>query len=341
MNERDLQRGQWLESSLGGRAARVEPASDDASFRRYFRVYANGTTRILMDAPPPQENCRDFVAVTALLQRAGINVPEVIAADLDRGFLLLTDLGDRLFLPALDDSSADALYGDALDCLVQMQARADASSLPAYDERRLREEMELFPEWFLCRHLGLAPGAAALDVLARSFGFLIGECLAQPRVFVHRDYHSRNLMVTAERNPGVLDYQDAVRGPLTYDLVSLLRDVYVAWPAVRVEGWLDGYRQRAARAGVIEDTDPATLRRWFDLSGLQRHLKVAGIFARLFHRDGKARYLADVPLTLHYLRSVASRYPELRALCSLLTELDVTARHLAACESLGLRGHGV
>lgn len=339
MSPRDSARKAWLRRALGGRSARVEPASEDASFRRYFRVHLDGTTRILMDAPPPQEDCRPFVQVTRLLADAGVNVPEIHVADLDHGFVLLSDLGSCLYLDALGESSADGLYGDALDTLVRFQARGDASSLPPYDATRLRDEMRLFPDWFLARHLGLTVDRAAAQVLTDGFEFLLRQCLAQPQVLVHRDYHSRNLMRVAERNPGVLDYQDAVRGPIAYDLVSLLRDVYVCWPEHRVADWVTGWQARAADAGLLEGVDADTVRRWFDLTGIQRHLKVAGIFARLWYRDAKHRYLADIPLTLDYLLAVAARHPELDDLTTLLTDLDVRARNRAATATLaGVRG---
>jgi len=340
MEPRDKQRDEWLAAVLGGSAARVEPTSGDASFRRYFRVHAAGGSHILMDAPPPREDCRPFVQVTALLAAAGVHVPRILAADVEQGFLLLSDLGDRLYLYSLDAARADALYGDAIDTLVTMQRHADASALPPYDAARLRDEMRLFPDWFLRRHLGLDTGGRTGAVLDAVFDALIAEALGQPRAFVHRDYHSRNLMHTARDNPGVLDYQDAVAGPVSYDLVSLLRDVYVRWPAARVDDWVAVYFERASAAGLLGDAGVVQFRRWFDLMGAQRHLKVAGIFARLWYRDGKDRYLPDIALTLDYLLEVSARYPELADLSALLAELDVRGRHAGALAALPRGGAG-
>jgi aminoglycoside/choline kinase family phosphotransferase len=331
---RDSEREDWLASVLPGQPHRVKSASGDASFRRYFRVYTSGVSRILMDAPPPREDCRPFVRVTKLLSVAGVNVPEIFAANVERGFLLLSDMGDRLYLDALDDDSADALYGDALDTLVRLQSRGDASTVPHYDEPRLRDEMRLFVDWFLTRHLGLAVSPAATDVLQRAFSFLAGTCTEQPQVLVHRDYHSRNLMVVTDHNPGVLDYQDAVRGPATYDLVSLLRDVYLRWPQTRVDAWIEAWHRRAADAALLKGAGLDTATRWFDLTGVQRHLKVAGIFARLWYRDGKSRYLGDIPLTLEYLLAASSRHPELAGLATLLGDLDVVWRNEQATATL-------
>jgi len=341
VNGRDHQRDAWLAHILRGRPVRVTAASGDASFRRYFRVHLDGgATRILMDAPPPQEDCRAFVHVTAVLAAAGVHVPRIFEADLGRGFLLLSDLGDRLYLDVLDDASADALYGDALDALVRLQARGDAGAVPPYDAARLRAELELFPDWFLRRHLGITLPAPAARVLEGAFERLIAACLEQPAVLVHRDYHSRNLMHVPGANPGVLDYQDAVRGPVTYDLVSLLRDVYLRWPQARVAGWVADWQRRARDAGVLaRGSDGERIERWFDLTGVQRHLKVAGIFARLWYRDGKDRYLADLPLALDYLLAASARQRELAPLAALLADLDVAATSAAATASLR-RGAG-
>ncbi len=324
----------WLAGQLGGEDFVLAPASSDASFRRYFRVTTSSQSWIVMDAPPEFEDCRPFVRVAALLQAAGVRVPEVRRADFERGLLLLDDLGREPYLQRLHDGEAAALYEDALQTLVRMQRDADASTLAAYDETLLRREMELFPDWLLARHLGRPAGADERAVLERSFDFLIEAACAQPQVFVHRDYHSRNLMVLAERNPGVLDFQDAVRGPLTYDLVSLLRDAYVRWPASQVAAWLSRYHGIACEAGLPLPASPAQLRRDFDLIGVQRHLKVAGIFARLFHRDGKPGYLADIPLVLDYLLEVAAHYRELAPLVALCERRGLKAAVLAANRSV-------
>ena len=320
----------WLTERLGREDFGLAPASADASFRRYFRVTAPGESWIVMDAPPEHEDCRPFVHVAGLLQSAGVRVPQVRHADLELGLLLLDDLGNLPYLPRLLAGDADVLYEDALQTLVRMQRHAAADGLPAYDEAMLLREMELFPDWLLARHLGADADAAERAVLERSFAFLTEQAAAQAEVFVHRDYHSRNLMVLAERNPGVIDFQDAVRGPLSYDLVSLLRDAYVRWPEQRVQAWLARYHAIALDAGLPVPGSLGMLRRDFDLMGVQRHLKVAGIFARLYHRDGKPGYLADIPLVLDYLLDIAARYPELEALVALCERRDLRTAVLDA-----------
>ena len=319
-SERDASLRDWVEAAAGVRG-RLEPLAGDASFRRYLRLRTVHGTFVVMDAPPDREDSRPFVHVAGLLRAAGVNVPEVHAVDLDRGFLLLGDLGSVSYLDRLDAANAPALYRDALAALVRMQRGVPADAVPPYDEARLAAELELFPEWFLGGHLGRPPSRAERRVLDDAFALLIDAALAQPRVFVHRDYHSRNLMVHA-RNPGVLDFQDAVAGPLTYDPVSLFRDAYISWPAARVYEWLDEYAGLAAEAGLVSadlpmDTVRTRLRQDFDLMGVQRHIKVAGIFARLWHRDRKAAYLGDVPLVLGYLLDVVARYPALEPLAGL------------------------
>ena len=322
-DERMISLRRWLERELGATGFTLEPASGDASFRRYFRVVHDGRTRIAMDAPPGREDIAPFERVAGLLAALGLHAPAVLARDEEAGFLLLEDLGSRTYLDALSDGAdAGPLYADALAALAQMQSMpADlAGGLPAYDHPLLMREMHLFVDWLCGRHLGLALGDADSAALEASFACLADAALAQPRVFVHRDYHSRNLMVCASRNPGILDFQDAVHGPVTYDLVSLLRDCYVAWPAERVRAWTLDYRRRAAGRGIAVGRDEAEYLGWFDLMGVQRHLKAAGIFARLCHRDGKAGYLADVPRTLGYVVEVAPGYPELELLAGLIGE---------------------
>ncbi len=312
---------------LGTRGFRVAPASADASFRRYFRLTfdapASGgdATLIAMDAPPPMENCAPFVHVASLLAGAGINAPRVRAANMARGFLLLTDLGDRTYLDALDAASAPALYSDAIDALVRWQRATRAGELPPYDEALLARELALFPDWYVARHLGVTLSAAQSAALADVFRALLDNNLAQPRVYVHRDYHSRNLMVCPD-NPGVLDFQDAVEGPITYDLVSLLRDAYVAWDEERELDWAIRCWERSRRAGLPVHPDFGEFWRDFEWMGVQRQLKVLGIFARLCHRDGKDRYLADMPRVMRYLRRTAERYRALGPLLALLDELD-------------------
>jgi aminoglycoside/choline kinase family phosphotransferase len=306
----------WLEKELNFSEYNLMPASADASFRRYFRISREGESWIVMDAPPEKEDSRPFIAVAKLFLDSGLNVPEVIDADLEQGYLLLSDLGSRPYLDALDESSVERLYGDALGALVAIQTcHPEPGSLPPYDRTLLLAEQELFREWLLGRHLGLNLTTVQSAMCDNVFERLTGNALEQPQVCVHRDYHSRNLMVTAHNNPGILDFQDAVTGAVTYDLVSLLRDCYIAWPRERVEDWVLGYQELALQSGILrmEHEDPAQFLRWFDLMGMQRHLKAAGIFARLYHRDGKPGYLADIPRTLGYVTEVAGRYDELAA----------------------------
>lgn len=315
-DERLEQIGIWLRGELGFGLVRLEPASSDASFRRYFRAWrADGATRVVMDAPPGKEDVGPFLKVAALLAGCGVHVPEVEAADVGRGFVLLEDLGSVLYLGRLragDDP--EPLYADALAALRQMQlAGGAAAQLAPYDRVALEREMALMPEWFCERHLQLHLQPEDRAVLEASFELLTHEALAQPRVFVHRDYHSRNLLLLGERNPGIVDFQDALAGPVTYDLVSLLKDCYIDWPRERVERWVGDYRARLAAAGGPAAQSAAQFLRWFDLIGLQRHIKVLGIFARLWWRDGKSGYLTDLPRTLRYVVDAAGRYPELHA----------------------------
>jgi len=321
----------WV-AGISGESADVAPASADASFRRYFRVTIRGESRIVMDAPPDKEDTGPFIRVAEMLGAIGVNAPHILDRDLDAGLLLLTDLGSRTYLKDLElGRNVDALYVDAMEALVRIQAggRQYGPQLPPYDEALLLREMQLFPDWFLERHLGLTLPGAEAAVLKDGFALLVEEALGQPRTFVHRDYHSRNLMVATEakygRNPGILDFQDAVYGPITYDLVSLLRDCYVAWPSERVSGWVEQYRHVARDAGLDVGRDSTTFNRWFDWMGVQRHLKAIGIFARLWHRDGKSGYLGDIPRTLGYVLDVASRYPELASLHGLLESRVVPA----------------
>jgi aminoglycoside/choline kinase family phosphotransferase len=301
---------QWLARTRPDATGALAPVAGDASSRRYFRVATDdGASLVAMDAPPPAEDVGPFVDIGRRLAAAGVHVPAILAADHEQGLLLLDDLGTALYLDHLDGDRAEWLYGDALTALVRMQTRTSVDGLPAYDAARLDAEMALFPTWWLAQHLGLDL-AAARAALAPTRAALVAAALEQPRVFVHRDYHSRNLMVTADRNPGVLDFQDAVSGPVTYDLVSLLRDCYIAWPQDRVAAWLEQYRQQVRAAGLALPGGD-TLQRWFDLMGVQRHLKAIGIFARLWHRDGKARYLADIPRTWYYIERLFGRYAEL------------------------------
>ncbi len=312
----------WVGDALPGRGE-LTPASVDASFRRYFRVQTDDGTCIAVDAPPEREDCGRYVRVARAFRALGLHVPEILAADLTQGFLLVTDLGRRPYLDALNEETVERLYGDALGALIVLQAgsRVEPGLLPPYDAALLERELAIFPEWYVGRHLGRELTTAQRSGLSRVFDRLVASALEQPRVWVHRDYHSRNLMVTASNNPGILDFQDAVEGPVTYDVVSLLRDCYIAWPRERVEDWAKGYYELGVQSGVPVGESEERFLEWFDLMGVQRHLKAAGIFARLLHRDGKPGYLADVPRTLGYVREVSARYPALRPLAVLLGEL--------------------
>lgn len=305
--------------------AQLQPASADASFRRYFRVTDGSQSWIAMDAPPEKETLEPFIDVTERLLDVSVNAPKIYQRSLESGFLLLGDLGSTPYLPALNDGQADVLYQDAFEALLQIQA-AGTAGLPVYDEALLQLEMNLMPEWFLSEHLGISLSSSEKNSLQSVFDQLITMAMQQPRVFVHRDYHSRNLMVTEENNPGVIDYQDAVLGPVCYDLVSLLRDCYIAWPEKQVREWVNKFQAMATSRGIIPETDEQVFQQWFDWIGLQRHIKVLGIFARLNHRDGKAHYLDDLPLTLSYVLSVANKYPEMKPLVDIFNKYDIPER---------------
>jgi hypothetical protein len=311
----------WLGRTLGGREFTREPASADASFRRYFRVAAGERTWIAMDAPPEREDCRPFVKVAGLMRAAGLHVPEIVAQDLGQGFLLLSDLGKRTYLQAFDGTNEERLFRDATRALVDWQAASREGELPPYDEALLRRELSLFPDWFVERHLGIALGAAERESLEDVFRRILERNLSEPRVFVHRDFMPRNLMVS-EPNPGVLDFQDAVHGPISYDIASLWRDAFVTWEEERV---LDGtirYWEAARKRGLPVRADFADFWRDVEWMGLQRHLKVLGIFARIHYRDGKPGYLGDTPRFLAYVRHACARYGELRPLARLLDRLE-------------------
>jgi aminoglycoside/choline kinase family phosphotransferase len=318
----------WLAPQLRV-AFSLAPASEDASFRRYFRAsLADGRSYIAMDAPPGKEDCRPFVHVARLLRDAGVHAPEVHAQDLEQGFLLLADLGNRIYLAELQQADPAPLFVDAIDALIRWQLATREGELPPYDEALLRREMELFPEWYLGRHLGLAADGARPALLDGIFALLAKSALAQPRVYVHRDYMPRNLMV-CEPNPGVLDFQDAVLGPIAYDVVSLMRDAFLSWEEERVIDCAARYWEKAKRASLPVNADFADFYREFEWMGLQRHLKVLGIFARLTYRDGKPKYLADTPRFIAYARQVATRYGELAPLARLLDEIEGRAPRAA------------
>ena len=311
----------WAAAQLGLSGAGFAPASADASFRRYFRVTEGARSWIVMDAPPEREDCRPFLAVARLLRRWGLHAPEILGEDLARGFLLLSDLGTQTYLQVLTPENADRLFAEAVDALVRLQVRAQADAaamnfLPAYDATLLWREVRLFGDWYLPRHLGVTLSGEEAGELERAMGLLVKSALAQPRTFVHRDYMPRNLMLSTP-NPGVLDFQDAVIGPVSYDAVCLFKDAFLSWPAERVEGWLRGYWDKARAAQVPVPAAFAEFWRQAEWMGLQRHLKVLGIFARLTYRDGKALYAADTPRFVRYVMDVVARYPELAALRAL------------------------
>ena len=329
MDERLTALEAWLRDVLRGAAFRIERASTDASFRRYFRVFRDdGATSIAMDAPPDREDCAAFVHVARLLREAGLNAPDILAQDLERGYLLVTDLGAASYLEALRAATdVDRLFGDATSALVRWQESTRAGELPEYDEGLLRREMDLFPEWYVGRHMGVKLDETRRAALDGVFRRVLASNLAEGRVFVPRDYMPRNLMV-CEVNPGILDFQDAVVGPVSYDVASLFRDAFVSWDEERV---LDGtirYWEKARRARLPVPADFADFWRDVEWMGVQRHLKVAGIFARLHYRDGKAGYLEDTPRFVGYLRHAASRYRDLEPLVRLLDELEGRVREV-------------
>lgn len=307
----------WGEVPVGSLTA----ASSDASFRRYFRWAGEGRSLIVMDAPPPQEDCRPFVQVAALLAEAGVHVPRILAQDLERGFLLLSDLGTLTYLEVINPANADDYFQAAIEALLAFQVKQPTNgSLPLYDEALLARELSLFPEWYVGRELDTTLSASQLERWQAICEVLIDSALAQPQVLVHRDFMPRNLMLSTP-NPGVLDFQDAVIGPVTYDITSLFKDAFLSWPEPLVQRWLLGYWEQARAAGVPVQEDFADFQRASDLMGVQRHLKVLGIFARIWHRDGKPRYVADTPRFLAYIRTVVARRPELADLEALLDEL--------------------
>jgi N-acetylmuramate 1-kinase len=312
----------WLRDTLALAPSRIEPASADASFRRYFRVFAGDTSLIAMDAPPQREDSSAFIRVAALLREAGLHAPRVVARDLDRGFLLLSDLGTTTYMAAMREGrDVDRLFADATTALVRWQGATRPGALPEYDEALLRRELELFPEWYVGRHLGIALDGSQREGLERVFRAILARNLGEPRVYVHRDYMPRNLMV-CDPNPGILDFQDAVIGPISYDVASLYRDAFISWDEERV---LDGtirYWEKARAAGLPVRADFAEFWRDVEWMGLQRHLKVLGIFARLRHRDGKAGYVEDTPRFVAYVRHAVSRYGDLAPLGRLMDALE-------------------
>ena len=319
----------WLAPLALVRIDSARPASSDASFRRYFRFDVLpalhdtlGPTLVAMDAPPELENVPAFVHVAALLHGAGVQVPAIVARDVANGFLLLSDLGTTTYLQQLNADNAPALYADALAALVKFQRASAPGVLPEFDRAFVLRELALFPEWFVGKHLGVAMTPAQQAQLDGVFEAICANVLAQQQVFMHRDFHSRNLMFTTQDNPGVLDFQDAVFGPVTYDLGSLLRDAYIQWDEERVLDWVVRYWQRAKQAGLPVNPDIDAFYRDFEFMALQRHLKILGIFCRLHHRDGKADYMAHLPTVLDYVRKTANRYSALKPLVRLLDAFE-------------------
>jgi len=315
----------WIKDQFPVKTFTLKPASADASFRRYFRVFIDDQTFVVMDAPPQHEDCRPFLQVANILSATGVHVPNILAQNLEHGFLLLSDLGNTTFLQVLtkDTDWADQLYTDAIDALIRMQLSQRTEGLPNYDETLLLRELNLFPDWYIAKHLGKALSDQQAAMLKTIFARILANNLAQPKVLVHRDYHSRNLMVTTP-NPGILDFQDAVVGPVTYDLVSLFKDAYIYWDEERVLDWIIRYWEKARKAGLPVSADFAEFYRDFEWMGVQRHLKILGIFARLNYRDDKASYLDNMPLVMNYLRKACYRYCELHLLHNLLDELSPT-----------------
>ncbi|MCX7150010.1 MAG: phosphotransferase [Rhodocyclales bacterium] len=324
--ERQQQIRTWLGALLPGPSFTLAPASADASFRRYFRATLDdGTTRIVMDAPPANEDCRPWLGVQQLFQAAGAHVPEVLAQDLERGFLLLSDLGNTTYLQALDADNAASLYADAIAALVKIQLASRPGVLPEYDRALLRRELDLFPQWFLDKHHQMVLTESERQSLETVFERILAVNLAEPKVFVHRDYHSRNLMRISESgaaNPGIIDFQDAVHGPISYDMVSLLKDAYIEWDEDLALDWLIRYWELARKAGLPVASDFGDFFRDYEWMGVQRHIKVLGIFARLYHRDGKEAYLKDLPLVARYLRKACERYSEFSPLRKILDRLE-------------------
>ncbi|HET9580222.1 MAG TPA: phosphotransferase [Usitatibacter sp.] len=322
MHDRLSALDEWLRATLAGASFRLEPASADASFRRYFRVFLDGgRTLVAMDAPPEREDSEPFVRIAGMFRDAGLNAPEVLAQDLRKGFLLLTDLGTRPYIAVLRAENFGTLMGDATTALVKWQAATRPGMLPEYDEALLRRELALFPDWYIARHLGIQLTGKQREALEGVFRRILASNLAEPRVYVHRDYMPRNLMV-CDPNPGILDFQDAVHGPISYDVACLFRDAFISWEEEQV---LDGtirYWEKARKAGLPVRADFADFWRDVEWMGLQRHLKVLGIFARLHHRDGKKGYVEDTPRFIGYVRHAVARYGELLPLGRLLDEIE-------------------
>lgn len=319
----------WVKNQLKDNECRIEPASSDASFRSYWRVYSHGKNYIVMDAPPEHEDCLPFINITQLLLATGVCVPKILAQNLNQGFLLLTDLGKVQYLTVLNSDTFNHLYSDAMTALHQIQSHADCQKLPHYNYALLKQEVHLFDEWFISKHLEINLSDAHHKIINDGYEILINNALEQPQTFVHRDYHSRNLMQTATNNPGILDFQDAVLGPVTYDLVSLLRDCYIAWDDKLIYPLVDAFR---AHYNKTNDTNFSQEQwfKWFDLMGMQRHLKAIGIFCRLNYRDNKPNYLKDINRTLCYVKNTCQKYPELHTFYDLIVATTPSMENICA-----------
>ena len=320
MSERFESLEHWLKNILKSSDFELVPASEDASFRFYYRLSLDNKTFIVMDAPPQHEDCSAFIEITNKLHDCNVNAPTIHEMDLEQGYLLLSDFGNDLYLDKLNHASVNELYSDAIKALVSMQVLGSVEGLNNYDESLLRNEINIFKEWLLGRHLRIELNNRQTESIESLFDLLVKNALQQPQVLVHRDFHSRNLMLTKEKNPGVIDYQDAVGGPISYDLVSLLKDCYIKWPKNMIDTWVDFYLNKLVTHGFELEIDREEFQRWFDLMGVQRHLKASGIFARLFHRDNKQGFLKDIPRTLSYIVDLKQTYDELFPLCLLIEE---------------------
>lgn len=309
----------WLQTVFPCAQADLVPLAGDASFRRYFRVHGKSETRIAVDVPPTHEKLDAFVSIANAFDSHGVRVPKIIASDSQQGYLLISDFGDELYSNHLNSTTVDNLYLNAIDTLIKIQQTPkNAYSFPAYDEKLLLQECEYFSEWYLGKYLKIALSAREEAALQATYSKLIDAALEQPTIVVHRDYHSRNLFIMPDNDVGVIDFQDAVIGPITYDLVSLLKDCYVGWPASNVVNWAQRYFEKARDAGIIQDVSMSQFLRWFDLMGVQRHLKCIGIFSRLYLRDNKSNYLNDIPRLADYILGVCARHPQLNGLAKLL-----------------------
>jgi aminoglycoside/choline kinase family phosphotransferase len=311
----------WAQSSTNDQDCYIKPASSDASFRSYWRIFTKSKTYILMDAPPEFENCLPFIKISKVLNSININAPKVLNQDLESGFLLLEDLGTQQYLSCLNQDTVETLYKDAIESIHNIQQNALSSDLPIYNQELLNNELNLFNDWFIQKHIGYQLSENDQITLNNAFKILIDNALEQPQAFVHRDYHSRNLMKTTESNPGVLDFQDAVLGPVTYDLVSLLRDCYITWSETLVLDFSNKFREKYNELNQTQISAPQW-QKWFDLMGMQRHLKAIGIFCRLNYRDKKPNYLKDINRTMQYVISIGNKYNELSDFNSLINNIN-------------------